>query len=294
MSDEDMPFAVETEEAVDRELDNEQEETEQEEEERTQSREAEQKGKRKTLISNGRKRKNGKPPYSYIALIAMAILDTPDKRQTLSGIIDFIKRKFDYYGKDCPAKGWQNSIRHNLSLNDCFIKTWRDPSNPCKGHLWTLHTKSVDMFQGGSFMRRKKRFKTEEEQDDFHNEKMQRCLQETTPLSTPRLNYPSDQLREPRIDDYQRFPCIPSSFPLPTNRKDPNGVPFGVPPLIHTNAIRPHPVFPLEPPSSFLKRLPPPVWLQYPRPTRFSLFSNVNRSPCIQCLGCTCKYSQDF
>lgn len=249
-------------------------------------------GKRKGLLPNGRKRKNGKPPYSYIALIAMAILDMPDKRQTLSGIIEFIKRKFDYYGKDCPAKGWQNSIRHNLSLNDCFIKTWRDPANPCKGHLWTLHADSIDMFQGGSFMRRKKRFKTDEEQEDaFQKEKIQRCLQET--LSSPRINYtstPPDTLRDQnRMDTFtpMRFPSIP--FPLPITRKDPNGVSFSVPPFVPTSTIRPLPVFPLEPPSSYLKRLPPPDWFQV-RPPRF-LYSDLNRSPCIKCLGCTCKYS---
>ena len=102
--------------------------------------------------------KSGKPQYSYIALITMAILDSPDKRRTLSDIIAFIQAKFPYYGQGCPIKGWQNSIRHNLSLNDCFIKTWRDPMNPSKGHLWTLHPRSMGMFEGGSFMRRKKRF----------------------------------------------------------------------------------------------------------------------------------------
>lgn len=77
-----------------------------------------------------------KPHLSYIALITMAILHTPDRRATLSGICQFIKQRFGYYKKKYPC--WQNSIRHNLSLNDCFIKIPREPGNPGKGNYWTL------------------------------------------------------------------------------------------------------------------------------------------------------------
>ncbi|OAF66390.1 hypothetical protein A3Q56_05872 [Intoshia linei] len=101
--------------------------------------------------------KNIKPPYSYIALITMAVLHSHDRKATLSGICDFIISKFPYYRDKFPA--WQNSIRHNLSLNDCFLKIPREPGNPGKGNYWTLDPNSEDMFNNGSFLRRRKRFK---------------------------------------------------------------------------------------------------------------------------------------
>lgn len=98
-----------------------------------------------------------KPPYSYVALIAMAIGESPDRRLTLRGIYDFITTRFPYYSKE--KKSWQNSVRHNLSLNDCFLKVpIRDTGVDRKGNYWVLDPAFEGMFEKGDY-RRKRRVK---------------------------------------------------------------------------------------------------------------------------------------
>uniref|UniRef100_UPI00398F27D5 hepatocyte nuclear factor 3-alpha isoform X2 n=1 Tax=Pristiophorus japonicus TaxID=55135 RepID=UPI00398F27D5 len=100
---------------------------------------------------------HAKPPYSYISLITMAIQQAPSKMLTLSEIYQWIMELFPYYRQN--QQRWQNSIRHSLSFNDCFIKVARSPDKPGKGSYWTLHPDSGNMFENGCYLRRQKRFK---------------------------------------------------------------------------------------------------------------------------------------
>ncbi|XP_053626437.1 forkhead box protein B1-like [Cherax quadricarinatus] len=114
-----------------------------------------------------------KPPYSYISLTAMAIWNSPEKMCTLAEIYKFIVDNFPYYRKN--TQRWQNSLRHNLSFNDCFIKIPRRPDRPGKGAYWTLHPSAMNMFENGSFLRRRKRFKIPRDEKDAMEAGMTSC-----------------------------------------------------------------------------------------------------------------------
>ncbi|KPM04447.1 Fork head domain containing protein [Sarcoptes scabiei] len=102
-------------------------------------------------------RRSEKPPFSYIALIVMAIQHSQTKRRTLSEIYQFLQQKFSFFRGS--YQGWKNSVRHNLSLNDCFIKLPKNVGRPGKGHYWTIDPNSEPMFEEGSFRRRPRGFR---------------------------------------------------------------------------------------------------------------------------------------
>ena len=57
-------------------------------------------------------------------------------------------------------QGWKNSVRHNLSLNECFIKLPKALGRPGKGHYWTVDPNQEYMFEdGGSYRRRPRGFR---------------------------------------------------------------------------------------------------------------------------------------
>lgn len=146
-----------------------------------------------------------KPPYSYISLTAMAIWSSPEKMLPLSDIYKFITDRFPYYRKN--TQRWQNSLRHNLSFNDCFIKVPRRPDRPGKGAYWTLHPQAFDMFENGSLLRRRRRFKLKKNDKDLLNE-------ELAALANINRFFLAQQQGLPTVSDptyYQPLPPTPTT-----------------------------------------------------------------------------------
>ncbi|KAK7002820.1 forkhead box protein K1 [Biomphalaria glabrata] len=100
-------------------------------------------------------RDESKPPYSYAQLIVQAVTSAPDKQLTLSGIYAYITKNYPYYRT--ADKGWQNSIRHNLSLNRYFIKVPRSQEEPGKGSFWRIDPVSETKLTAQAFRRRRQR-----------------------------------------------------------------------------------------------------------------------------------------
>ena len=149
---------------------------------------------------DGDRSEDVKPPYSYVALIAMAIAKSPDKKLTLSGIYQFIMDQFPYYAKN--KKGWQNSIRHNLSLNECFVKVPREGGDR-KGNYWTLDETCEEMFENGNFKRRKRMKRPQKMSPE-----PKKAIYFTT--GNPTVGFYEDRLMGPAASSYH--PYAPPSY----------------------------------------------------------------------------------
>ena len=152
-----------------------------------------------------------KPALSYIALIAKAILESSQKRLSLGSIYSWIEKNYPFYLN--KGQGWRNSVRHNLSLNDCFIKAGRCEDG--KGNYWAIHPANLQDFMRGDFrQRRRSRRRGRKKECDLGMYHMTNgYLGATSPLGpavpfspTPALNtiyspYTEAERRAYRLDD---------------------------------------------------------------------------------------------
>jgi len=116
------------------------------EEEHGRGEEEEGEGEERTISSNylptpkSNARRNPWGNFSYADLITQAIQSSPEGRLTLAQIYDWMIASVPYFGQradSTSSAGWKNSIRHNLSLHQRFLKVQNEGAG--KSSWWTLN-----------------------------------------------------------------------------------------------------------------------------------------------------------
>ena len=97
------------------------------------------------------KRKRNSSFLSYVEVISYAILSSPHKKVTLSEIYSFIQDNYPGFTENRPR--WKNTVRHNLSLHQCFQRS--KISKDKAGCYWKIHPSFLVEFSRGDFSRRK-------------------------------------------------------------------------------------------------------------------------------------------
>ncbi|CAG09785.1 unnamed protein product [Tetraodon nigroviridis] len=88
----------------------------------------------------GSSRRNAWGNQSYADLISQAIENSPEKRLTLAQIYEWMVKTVPYFrdkGDTNSSAGWKNSIRHNLSLHNKFLRVHNESTG--KSSWWMLN-----------------------------------------------------------------------------------------------------------------------------------------------------------
>jgi hypothetical protein len=145
-----------------------------------------------------------KPPKPYLEIIADAILTTSDHMMQLHEIYQYMESKFAYFAQNVN-KSWRNSVRHNLSLNECFVKAGRGSNG--KGNFWKIHGACEQDFIRGNFRRKNFKIlirqsssnsKQQPQQNQHHTSPAQQSS--TNPFNS--LNYFNSQLQSFGIENF--------------------------------------------------------------------------------------------
>ena len=176
------------------------------------------------------KRRRNSSPLSYIEVIAYAILRSPQKRVTLSEIYNFIQNNYPSFTEHRIR--WKNTVRHNLSLHECFQRG--EIAMDKAGCYWHIHPSFLEAFSRGDFSRRKLmpknpnlRLKGWNSLVENHIAIQRPCL----PCCIHKINppYPVAALMEPLQYHYGGFtvstvPCAPQIAYLPWHHWMLNGI----------------------------------------------------------------------
>ena len=93
-----------------------------------------------------------KPDEHYMTMLTRAILESERKMLSLADIYAWVRDRYPYY--NYANNSWANCVRHNLSMNDCFIKNERGPNDRGKGCLWSVDARCVPSLLDGTYKRK--------------------------------------------------------------------------------------------------------------------------------------------
>lgn len=137
-----------------------------------------------------------KPKETFMNLIAQAIMSSEKKMMILTDIYDYLERTHPHYRHCGNKKAWQNAVRHNLSLHDCFVKLPRYKVDmPTTSCYWKLSDKAVEMYKTGLSLKRA-----------IGNSRRR-------PRSGSRRMQPYKE-RHPGMTMHQQFPLSASNYPV--------------------------------------------------------------------------------
>ncbi len=165
------------------------------------------------------------PQPSYTEMIATAILNCPSQKQALKEIYSYMENRYPFLMK--RGKSWRNSVRHTLSLNECFVKKIRpDNGKVCD---WTIHPSYQDSFVKGSFKRTHKLHKSRRKMMDDRRYKVssqnsipngysdcmyQRCGEFEMPLYNMNYEECYELLKEVETPKYTACVSQINNFPI--------------------------------------------------------------------------------
>ena len=94
-----------------------------------------------------KEKQKGKPPLTYMALVSKALLSSPHGTMSINSIYNYIMENYPFYRE--TSLSWRNAIRHNLSVNDCFVKVGKIGTS--RLYQWGIHPDCVEAFRAGKY-----------------------------------------------------------------------------------------------------------------------------------------------
>ncbi|KAI3382125.1 hypothetical protein SNEBB_011119 [Seison nebaliae] len=131
-----------------------------------------------------------RPNFSYAQLIEEAITSAVNQRMTLAMIYNYIQTNYVYYKNG--DKGWQNSIRHNLSLNPIFRRIDRGQNAVGKGAFWRISWSTKEFLRIRRSAKEKERKRILENKKNGQPGKMRKLIEEQQKENEPMGNKSSE------------------------------------------------------------------------------------------------------